>query len=83
MMVQSAEPLYSLFLWREKRVTVRVEVEGHMHLMITATTVNVHVWILLPLDTQCQHNTIMTLKGFLTLVGGAGVPHLRKKSQER
>ena len=32
---------------------------------------------MLPLDAQCQYDAIMTLKGFLTLVGGAGVPNLR------
>ena len=31
----------------------------------------------LPLDTQSQHDAIVALEGFLTLVGGAGVPHLR------
>lgn len=36
----------------------------------------VNVYVMLPLDTQSQYNSIMTLEGFLTLVGGAGVPHL-------
>lgn len=47
--------------------------------MITECVVFVHVCILLPLDTQCQYDAIVTLKGFLTLVGGAGVPYLRGK----
>lgn len=52
---------------------------GHsqLHVMITACAAYVHVCILLPLDTQRQYDAIMTLEGFLTLVGGAGVPYLR------
>lgn len=37
----------------------------------------------LPLDTQSQYNTIMTLKGFLTFIGGAGVPHLRREGEKQ
>lgn len=35
----------------------------------------------LPLDTQSQHDAIMTFQSFLTFVGGAGVPHLRKNKK--
>lgn len=50
--------------------------------MITALVAYVcNVGISLPLDTQGQNNAIMTFKGFLTLVGGASVPHLRKREQ--
>lgn len=52
-----------------------------MHLFITACVVYVHVCILLPLDTQCQYDAIMTLESFLTLVGGAGVPYLRGREE--
>lgn len=37
---------------------------------------------LIPLDTQRQHNAIMTLQSFLTFVCGAGVPHLSKKKKQ-
>lgn len=50
--------------------------------MITALVAYVcNVGISLPLDTQGQNNAVMTFKGFLTLVGGASVPHLRKREQ--
>lgn len=31
----------------------------------------------LPLYAQCQYDAVVTLKGLLAFVGGAGVPHLR------
>lgn len=37
---------------------------------------------LVPLNTQRQHNAIMTLQCFLTFVGGAGVPHLSKEKKK-
>lgn len=52
-----------------------------MHLMITVFVVYVNVCILLPLDTQRQYDAIMTLESFLTLVSGAGVPHLRGRGE--
>ena len=51
-----------------------------MHLLIT-TCCFVHVCNLLPLDTQCQYDAIMPLEGFLTLIGGAGVPYLRGRGR--
>lgn len=53
-----------------------------MHLMTAAFIVYVKNSILLPLDTECQYDAIMTLEGFLTFVGGAGIPHLRGKINE-
>lgn len=37
----------------------------------------------LPLDTQSQYDAIMAFQSFLTFVGGAGVPHLRKNKKIR
>lgn len=53
-----------------------------MHLMTVAFIVYAKNSILLPLDTECQYDAIMTLEGFLTFVGGAGIPHLRGKINE-
>lgn len=87
MMVQSAEPLYSLFLWRQKKKKDITEsyfvgwsFPVDLHLMITTCDVHLHVCVLLPLDAQSQYDAIMTLEGFLTLVGGAGVPYLRERN---
>lgn len=52
-----------------------------VHFMMRVCVVYVHVCILLPLDTQSQYDAIMTFQGFLTLVGGAGVPHLRGREE--
>lgn len=84
MMVQSAEPLYSLFLWRQKKIKLSHALgkgcQGHES-YDPSLYVYMQVCILLPLDTQSQYDAIMTLKGFLTLVGGAGVPYLKRKDE--
>lgn len=39
------------------------------------------VCFLLPLDAQSQNDAVVPLEGFLTLVGGAGVPYLRAREE--
>lgn len=46
----------------------------------TITIAIAYIWSA-PLDTQSQHDAIMTFQSFLTFVGGAGVPHLRKNKK--
>lgn len=49
--------------------------------MVVFLFFKVVVSVELPLDAQSQNDAVVSLQGFLTLVGGARVPHLTANQQ--